>query len=419
MQPATAKKRAAKPMGDPLPDSLLFFLPPWPPAGSAVLWVSLTIVLAGLIGEIAYRRFFLPRVVGYALVGTAIASLGLGVAGSGLNPSLRLIIDLALALLLFEMGCRIDLSWLRRNPWLLATSLAEAALTFIAVRTALVWIGMDPQSATPAAAIAIATSPAVVMRVASEFRASGQVTERLILLAGLNTLYAALATKFVLGWLHAEHSGNWAVALLHPGYLLVGSALIAALLAAAVAAVARKLDLQNENSILLLIGLVLLALAVTRTVNLSTLIVPLLAGMILRNASPRPWIWPRHFGTAGGALVLLLFVVTGSVWSLEAMTGGLLAGLVLIAARSIAKLAATFAFGKPSGISTRQAVALGIALTPISGSALVLIADMQSVYPVFTTSFSGAIFVSIAVLELIGPIAVYFALRHTRETRHH
>jgi hypothetical protein len=290
-------------MGELAPDSPFFFLPPWPPSGSAVLWVSLTIVLAGLIGEIAWRRFNLPRVVGYALVGTGIASLGLGIAGSGLNPSLRLIVDLALALLLFEMGCRIDLSWLRRNPWLLATSLAEALLTFVAVRTALVWVGMDPQSATPAAAIAIATSPAVVMRVASEFKASGQVTERLIMLSGLNTLYAALATKFVLGWLHAEYSGNLLVALLHPGYLLFGSAIVAAMLAAAVAVISRKLDLQNENSTLLLIGLILLALAITRTANLSTLIVPLLAGMILRNASPRPWIWPRHFGTAGGALV--------------------------------------------------------------------------------------------------------------------
>jgi Kef-type K+ transport system membrane component KefB len=402
-------------MGDLVPDSLFFFLPHWPPGGSAVLWVSLTIVLAGLIGEIAYRRFLLPRVVGYALVGTVIASFGLGIAGSGINPSLRLIVDLALALLLFELGCRIDLSWLRRNPWLLATSLAEAALTFVVVRTALVWAGLEPQAATPAAAIAIATSPAVVMRVASEFRASGQVTERLIVLSGLNTLYAVLATKFVLGWLHAEYLDNSLVALLHPGYLLAGSALVAALLAGSVALIARKLDLKNENSTLLLIGLILLALAVTRMANLSTLMVPLLAGMILRNSSPRPWIWPRHFGTAGGALVLLLFVVTGSVWSLDALATGLLAGLVLIAARAFAKLAAVLAFGRPSGISTRQAVALGVALTPISGSALVLMAEMQAVYPIFTASFSAVILSSIAVLELAGPIAVHLALRYTRE----
>ena len=37
-----------------------------------------------------------------------------------------------------------------------------------------------------------------------------------------------------------------------------------------------------------------------------TLLVPLLAGIWLRNRSERPWVWPRHFGSAGSALVLVM-----------------------------------------------------------------------------------------------------------------
>ncbi|MDT3678336.1 MAG: cation:proton antiporter [Burkholderiaceae bacterium] len=398
--------------GDPRSD--LFFLPAWPPSADAVLWVSLTLVIAALLGEFVYRWLRLPRVVGYAAVGTIVSVLDLGL-GPGLKPGLRSIVDLALALLLFELGSRINLRWLRTNPWLLATSLAEATLTFAAVYLALSAMGTDARTATAIAAIAVGTSPAVVMRVASEFDASGQVTERMIVLTGLNTFYAVLASKFVFGWLHAEYVGSLVRAFAHPLYLLAGSAIVAALLAFSVSLIARRLDLRNENSTLLLLGMILLALSITKMANLSTLLVPLLAGVMLRNSTERPWIWPRHFGTAGGALVLMLFVVTGSVWSIDMLMAGALLGSVVIVARIVAKLVATTLLAAPSGIGVRQGLALGVTLTPMSGAALVMMVELQNLYPDFASHLTAVVFSAIAFLELIGPIAVHLALRWVNE----
>ncbi|MBW7924076.1 MAG: cation:proton antiporter [Burkholderiaceae bacterium] len=392
----------------------LFFLPAWPPSADAVLWVSLTLVIAALLGEFVYRWLRLPRVVGYAAVGTIVSALDLGL-GPGLKPGLRSIVDLALALLLFELGSRINLRWLRTNPWLLATSLAEAALAFGAVYLALSAVGTDARTATAIAAIAIGTSPAVVMRVASEFEASGQVTERMIVLTGLNTFYAVLASKFVFGWLHAEYIGSLVRAFAHPLYLLAGSAIVAALLAFSVSMIARRLDLRNENSTLLLLGMILLALSITKMANLSTLLVPLLAGVMLRNSTERPWIWPRHFGTAGGALVLMLFVVTGSVWSVETLLEGAVLGAAVIVARVVAKLVATTLLAAPSGISLRQGLALGVTLMPMSGAALVMMVELQNLYPEFASQLTAVVFSAIAFLELIGPIAVHLALRWVHE----
>ncbi|HEY0877950.1 MAG TPA: cation:proton antiporter [Zeimonas sp.] len=400
--------------GDPRSD--LFFLPAWPPSADAVLWVSLTLVIAALLGEAVYRWLRLPRVVGYAAVGTIVSALDVGLLSAAtLKPGLRSIVDLALALLLFELGSRINLRWLRTNPWLLATSLAEAALTFIAVYLALGALGTDPRTATAIAAIAIGTSPAVVMRVASEFDASGQVTERMIVLTGLNTFYAVLASKFVFGWLHAEYVGSLVRAFAHPLYLLAGSAIVAALLAFTVSLIARRLDLRNENSTLLLLGMILLALSITKMANLSTLLVPLLAGLMLRNSTERPWIWPRHFGTAGGALVLMLFVITGSVWSIDTLIAGAALGVAVIVARTAAKLLATTLLAAPSGIALRQGVALGVTLVPMSGAALVMMTELQNLYPEFASHLAAVVFSAIAFLELIGPIAVHLALRWVHE----
>lgn len=399
--------------GDPRSD--LFFLPIWPPSADAVLWVSLALVVAALLGEFVYRILRLPRVVGYAAVGTIVSGLDLGLMGETLKPGLRSIVDLALALLLFELGSRIHLRWLRTNPWLLATSLAEATLTFAAVYLALGAVGVNGPSALAIAVIAIGTSPAVVMRVAAEFETSGQVTERMILLTGLNTFYAVLASTFIFAWLQAGQIGSMTRAFAHPLYLLAGSAIVAALLAFTVSVIARRFDLRNENSTLLLLGMILLALSITKMANLSTLLVPLLAGVMLRNSTERPWIWPRHFGTAGGALVLMLFVITGSVWSVGAMVAGALLGLVVIVARAGAKVLATVLLAAPSGISLRQGTALGVTLVPMAGAALVMMSELQNLYPEFASNLTATVFSAIAFLELIGPIAVHLALRWVHE----
>lgn len=395
--------------------SLTGLFPTWPPKVDAVLYVSLAIVLAASLGELVFRLLRMPRVVGYAVTGTVISVFGAGIAGTTLNSSLRLIVDLALALLLFELGCRINLRWLWRNPSLLVLSLVESGLSFLAVFLSLALFGVETKIALAAGAVAMATSPALVMRVASELNASGQVTERLVLLSGLGTLYSVLTFKFILAWLNLDRGDPLGTAFTYPIVSFGGAIVVAALLAMLVLPLARKLDLRDENPTLLLIGLILLALAVSRMLNLSTLAVPLLAGLILRNTTARPWVWPQHFGTAGGVLVLLLFVTTGSVWSIQAIVGGLFFGVVLIAARQAAKMASALLLGPASGISRRQSLALGIGMTPLSACAIVLLSDLQSQHPHFASMLTLLVFAAIGVLELAGPVATHYALRMARE----
>src|SRR5665647_1225509 len=133
------------------------------------------------------------------------------------------------------------------------------------------------------ATLAVAASAAVVGRVASELQSAGQVTERMLVLTALNTLIAVLLNKLVIGWLHLDEAGNWVMAISQPLYTFGGSVLLALLLMRLVAWVARRLDLRDENSVLLLLGLIVLALTSARMLNLSTLLVPLIAGVLLRN----------------------------------------------------------------------------------------------------------------------------------------
>lgn len=398
-----------------MPESILGDLGISLSGSGGLLWGSLVVIVGALVGEAVFRWLGLPRIVGYALAGMGVGLAGYGMAAGALSPSLRVIVDLALGLLLFELGSRVYLRWLRTNPFLLVTSLAESLLTFVAVYLVMRSAGLEAPAAVALAVLAVPTSAAVISRVASEFGAAGQVTERVSMMTALNTLYAVFASKLLLAWLDLDTGQNPVQAIVQPLYVMAGSVLVAGLLGYAVARVARGLDLRNENSTLLLLGLITLALAVTQVLNLSTLLVPLMAGLWLRNTTERPWVWPRHFGTAGGVLVLMLFVIVSTSWSPAALAAG--AGLAILAmvVRFAAKAGAVLTLGWFSGQSMRQGLGLGLALTPLSATALVLFADLQGSHAAFAAQIAPIALSAVALMELLGALAVLAALRGARE----
>jgi Sodium/hydrogen exchanger family len=386
---------------------------PWTLAPDTLLGAALLAVLAALAGEAVWRVLRWPRLVGYVLVGTALAFAGRGAEGD--EPALRVVIDGALALLLFEAGARLKLRWLARNPWLLATSVAEALLTGMAVFVVLMAFNLPREVAAPLSIVAVCVSPAVLQRVVGELHAAGQVTERLLALAALNTLYAVLAMKLLSAGLLLSDPGTWLEALSPVLFSFCGSILLGAALGEGLALIARRFDLREDNSIVLLLAAVLLALVVAKTLQLSTLLVPLMAGMWLANRSERPWVWPRHFGSAGSALVLVMFVAVSSAWTLDALAAAAGVAAALVLARLLAKGTAVLALARPSGLGLGQAACLAVALTPMSATAWVLGLDFAARHPAVGAQLMPVLLACLALLELAAPLVVMAALRTAGE----
>jgi Kef-type K+ transport system membrane component KefB len=386
---------------------------PWTLQPDTLLGATVLVLAAALLGEAVWRTLRWPRVIGYVIVGALLALSGRGAGGD--EPALRLVIDGALALLLFEAGARLKLRWLARNPWLLATSIAEALLTGIAVYATLWSFGLAREACAPLAIVAVCVSPAVLQRVVGELHAAGQVTERLLALAALNTLYAVLAMKLLsAGWLLSD-PGTWLDALSPVLFSFCGSILLGAALGEGLALIARRFDLREDNASVLLLSAVLLALVVAKTLQLSSLLVPLLAGIWLANRSDRPWIWPRHFGSAGGVLVLVMFVAVASAWTPESLMQAALPAVGLVLARLVAKSAAVLAFARPSGLGLGQAACLAGGLLPLSATAWVLALDFAARHPAAGGSLMPVLLAALAMLELVAPLAVMASLRTAGE----
>jgi len=386
---------------------------PWALRPDTLLGVTLLLIAAALLGELVWRTLRWPRMIGYVTVGTLLALVGVG-ADPG-QPAVRLVIDIALGLLLFETGSRLNLRWLVANPWLLVTGIAESLLTAVAVYVAALYLGLDATAAAVLAMIAMSVSPAVVLRVVGECGASGQVTERLLALTAMNTLLAVLGIQALSAGLLLSEPGTWQTALPAVTLALFGSFLLGVGLGAVVALIARRLDLRNENAVVLLLGFLLLAIVMAKTLQWSTLLAPLLAGLWLRNRSDRPWVWPRHFGSAGGVLVLALFVMVGSASSPLDHPQLIGVAAAMIAVRWAAKGVAVFALARPSGLSWRQAASLTACLLPMSATAWVLAVDFAATHPQAAASLMPVLLTSLALVELVGPLLLLYALRYAGE----
>jgi Kef-type K+ transport system membrane component KefB len=397
--------------------SAFSFFPAWPLSPDAIFWAGLALLTAGLCGELCYRAWRLPRISGYAVIGLVAGAAGFGVIDSVSAKAARPLLDVALGLLLFELGSRLDLRWIRRNPWLILSSVAESTLTFVLVLPVLLFLHVPTIVALVLAAIAMATSPAMVIQLKTELRAEGQVTQRLLTLTALNSMYAVVVEKLVSGWLHQEAYGNVFATILQPLYLLLGSLVLAFALARTCIFFYRRMNMQDEHSFVALFGLVLLAIAIAHLFKLSTILSLLAAGIIVKNMEARPQLWPQHFGTAGWLLTVILFVLTLTSFEWKDIGIGGLAALGLIVARLVGKLVGVLAFARPSGLNWKQGVALGLSLSPMSALAYLLVDDTYSLYPNLDPSLRAIMMCSIVVLQILGPWLVYRSLALVGERR--
>lgn len=392
------------------------FLPDWPPALGTLSWFALLLIAAVVSGELAARSLRLPRIVGYVLAGMALGPHGADLLNADTLAQLRGAVLIALGLLLFELGHRLAFGWLRANPWLLASSVLEAGLSFALVFAALYALGIDSAVASAAAAIGMSSSPATAVRLTAELRSQGQVSERLLMLAALNSVYAVLAMTLWLAWQQAAVSSGAPAQLLQPIYVVCGSFLLAMLGAVLLAGLHDAFGRNEETAFLILAGVILLVIALAQVAQLSVLLALLALGALAKHRSRRLRVIPKHFSIASALFIVMLFALTGARLDPGMITGGPLAAFVFIVARQLGKLGGVALTGAASGLTARKALMLGLALAPMSGLAVALVQDSAAV-PEIAASALQIVLAAVVAMEIVGPVIAAAALAASGESK--
>ncbi len=395
--------------------SALNYLPSFPLPPNPVLLFGLLLLAGFAGGEITRRILKLPRITGYVLTGLVLGMSGVGVIDHQLAREAQVFVDIAMGLILFELGRRLDFHWLRRDRWFAATAAAECALSFGCIYLALVYFDVQPLYATVAAAIGIATSPAVVMLVAQELRAEGQVTERALNLVAINSVVAFVLVTMLLSWIHLEYHAGWVTVLSHPVYLLAGSVLLGYVASWSAILFGRWLGKREELHLVMLLGLIVLAVGCAAMLKLSVLLSLLAFGVMVKNLDQDHDLMQVDTGKIGQLFFVVLFVVTGATLRTnELVTGGAIAA-VYILARFVGKSVGVLSLAYFSGIRPGSGGLLAIALMPMSGLAIVMVHSTTGLYPEFGARLAAIVLSAVVILELIGPVVVQFALKKAGE----
>jgi Kef-type K+ transport system membrane component KefB len=394
----------------------LAFLPHWPPPANQMFWIGALLVAGVACGELVRRFLRLPRITGYAAAGVALGPGGLGLIDHAVLEELGVFADVAIGLVLFELGQRLDLAWLRRTPALalmgIAESVGAALLVFFTLHY---YFDLAPLAAGVAGAIAVSTSPAVLMRVAAELRAEGQVTERALIVTAINGVVAFLALTVLIPWLHFEYRGGWFTMIAHPLYLLGGSAALAVAAGWLTLRLAGVIGKSPERQFIAVIAMVVLTVGVALALKLSVLLALLGMGALVRNADRDHHLVVVDSGNAGQLFYVCLFVITGASLDLALLVTAGAAGLAFVLVRFAGKAVGVLALAPVVGLDWRKAVLLATALAPMSGLAVVLVHQTAALYPEIRASVAPVVLAAVVILELGGPIATQFALRRAGE----
>ena len=393
----------------------LEFLPTWPFLLSYPLLFGVLLV-AGMIGGEIARGAKLPRIIGYVVIGFIMAPLAQAMSLEPLIEEARIFVDLALGLVLFDLGRRMDLQWMKRDWTLAASGLAESFLAFGAVFATLMAFDFTAVKAGIAASIAIATSPAVVLLIVQDTRSEGQVTERALNLVALNSLLASILTTILLASAHIESKMDIETALLHPAYLFAGSLALGGAIAGFARLTSRAVEKTKDLHFTLIAGMVVAAVGLAIMLKLSVILSLLAFGLFSRNDAKSHDLLNVNLAPASRLLYIVLFVITGASLPLPALAVGGVAAVALVAARAAGKLVGILAIAPIGGLRMRQALGLGCALMPMSTLALMLQHDVVKSFPEFGSDLTAVFLGALIIMEVIGPLAVQWGLKFAGET---
>lgn len=393
---------------------------------------ALSVILIGaLIGGRLATLCRIPRVTGYLLAGLLAGPSFADLFGFPhlithyALSELRLITDVALALILMNIGGQLRTESLHRwKHRILLFSLGEIlstalfvgisvfAINLLILKTSVGSLSLLQTSAyfgIFTGIIGVATAPAATLMVIREYEAEGAVTSSVLTLVGLNNLISVLCFA-VAAHLLVTPNGEFSGLL----YQMLMPLLIGGGFGFAMSVWAQRMELVSEHKILLLGGVTAVA-AICRALGIEPLLACMAVGMVLANSSPR---WNRlvtSLSQIDYPLYVVFFVLAGANLHIETLGHIGLLGVAYVVSRTIGKLLGARVGAHWGHFGRREKKWVGMTLLAQAGMAIGLASTLAHQWPEGGPLIQTIILGSVVVFELFGPLAVRHGLVRSGE----
>jgi len=396
-------------------------------AAATLLTFGFLILAAYAAGELA-ERAGLPRLIGYLLAGLLAGPTVLGTVRAANAAQLASVSGLAIALIAFLAGAELDLEELkRRGVALLRLTVVELGLTLVALFAAL-WIlrpwlpflaGVSDQEAVffaiLFALVAVMHSPAIVMAILTESRASGPAARSTLAVVLLSEVVVVVLFSLLLGasqrFLPGVDAPTGGTAII---WEIGGSVPVGALLGLGIAGAMRVV--QHDRLLFALLA-ALLGQQVATLLHTEVLITLLVAGFVsvnLARGDDGPAL--RHaMERAATPVFVVFFALAGVAVDVPAAIRMAPVVLPLVVVRVAALIVGVRVGARGMDLEPPVRDALWQGLVSQAGVAIGLAALLAGAYPAVGPQMQTLLLAFIAVNGTLGPILFRRALQRAGE----
>lgn len=378
-------------------------------------------LLAGIVGgQVAHRARYFPRLMGYIFAGFILGPHVFGILTSSTLTDLVIFEELAIGLILFELGVQVKLKALLSRSVILWTALFHSLIVFIIIFCGLLVCNINMTVAALAAAIGISISPAIILLIANEYGMRSIVIKHSLMLTALNNIIAFLIYAIVIA-INQNTAGNvgpfheiipsW----LYPFYRMIGSIVVASLLSLFMITIGRFIDRKENIQFILLVGMLILALGISKLIYISPFLTMLAFGIFTVNFDRKEIMLNVKLGHMGEIFVVLLFVVVGAKLRVDYFVATGWLALAFIIFRSCGSMLSILLLKNTISLNYRQGLSLVITLFPMAGIAIALLGTTELLANESHEALSFIILPAVALLEIVGPITTVFGLKWAGE----
>ena len=380
----------------------------------ALLSVGIVILL-GLAGGKLSHRFRIPRVTGYMLTGLIFGPSVLGLISHETLASIQMINDIALGLILFAIGGEIELRHLKAmGVKVVAIAFAESLGAFVLVFGVTLLISRDVGLSILLGSVSMATAPGVTLLVVREYSTRGPLTETLLAVVALNNVICLVFFRLFFAFYSVVHGEVVTVAVVDVLKELAFSVLIGAGVGALITWWEQKIDELSEL-LLVIVGGLLLAIGLARTIGISYLLIALIIGAVTNNLSMMHRLVYAELRQTEMPFYIAFFVLSGASLHLGSLGNLGLIGVAYLLARPTGKALGSWLAGRRYDAEPQVTQNLGMALIPQAGVAIGMVLTVSETYPEIGAVMSTVILSSVIVYEGIGPFLTKLALGRAGE----
>lgn len=361
-------------------------------------------LLVGIVAE----RFHFPKVTAYLLVGLVAGPSVLHWLPESHIHELTTITKLAMALVLFNLGCHFSLTHVRRVlKRSVSLSFGELGATWLAVALGLLLFGQSWEVAVLLASLALATAPATTILVLKESASEGPVTEHASTLVAMNNFASIVVFEVFFIVVHLVHGKLVSPVHIEIGWLtrdILGSLALGLFAGFAVSYGCGML--KQGRWLVLLTAAITIVFGCCEMLAMPYMLAFLAMGVIVVNTSDVTDKIVGELDHLTGLLCVVFFAVHGAELDLSAFQAAGLVGVIYIVTRSIGKVGGIMMAARVIGEPPTVQRWLGPSMLAQAGAAIALAAIAVDRDPELGRPIQTVILGSVVFFEIVGPFLI-------------